>query len=78
MKVEYCVEPIVDVFIDKDSDIPEKFCLDGADVYLEVSVIHPNHNKGHITSGGLELLDEVSAKSEKLERIAELLLKHKK
>ncbi len=34
-------------------------------------------DKRHVTSGDLELLSEVATKSEKLERIADLLLKHK-
>jgi hypothetical protein len=34
-------------------------------------------DKNHVTSGDVELLEEVSGKTEKLERIAELLLKHK-
>ncbi|MCW5213378.1 hypothetical protein VU04_10770 [Desulfobulbus sp. TB] len=34
-------------------------------------------DKKHVTSGDLELLSEVATKSEKLERIADLLLKHK-
>ncbi len=34
-------------------------------------------DKNHVTSGDVELLEEVSGKTEKLERIAELLLNHK-
>jgi hypothetical protein len=34
-------------------------------------------DKNHVTSGDVELLEEVSGKTEKLEQIAELLLKHK-
>ena len=37
MKVEYCVAPTVDVFIDDKSEVPEKLCFDDADVYFEIT-----------------------------------------
>ncbi|CAK8723506.1 hypothetical protein GMJAKD_12845 [Candidatus Electrothrix aarhusensis] len=36
MKVEYCVEPTIDVFIDDKSEMPEKLRLDDADVWFDI------------------------------------------
>ncbi len=39
--------------------------------------MHPHQKYGHITSSDIELMEELFDKTNQLERIAELLLRHK-